>query len=130
MWLRQDRSCLPLTFLKRYFVIKSSLANVPNSNHSRSISLTGHFPLSLSLQLTLFTKQDRFWRMSSEMSLLRRKQVLVFCLGWLSYASTYLLRKPLGVVCNLFHLFIIFLIFLLHTRPKEVLKCHFLSPFY
>ncbi|CAI9720523.1 glucose-6-phosphate exchanger SLC37A2-like [Octopus vulgaris] len=36
--------------------------------------------------------------MSSELSLLRRKQVLVFCLGWLSYASTYLLRKPLGVV--------------------------------
>ncbi|XP_033746111.1 putative glycerol-3-phosphate transporter 5 isoform X1 [Pecten maximus] len=29
---------------------------------------------------------------------LYRRQLLVFCLGWMAYASTYFLRKPLGVV--------------------------------
>ncbi|ESO91510.1 hypothetical protein LOTGIDRAFT_228870 [Lottia gigantea] len=29
---------------------------------------------------------------------LRIRQILIFCLGWLAYASTYLLRKPLGVI--------------------------------
>ncbi|KAK3101363.1 hypothetical protein FSP39_003025 [Pinctada imbricata] len=29
---------------------------------------------------------------------LQRRQILVFGLGWLAYASTYFLRKPLGVI--------------------------------
>ncbi|XP_062569176.1 probable sulfoacetate transporter SauU, partial [Saccostrea cucullata] len=29
---------------------------------------------------------------------LQRRQAVIFILGWLAYASTYLLRKPLGVV--------------------------------
>ncbi|XP_063438082.1 uncharacterized protein LOC134719066 [Mytilus trossulus] len=29
---------------------------------------------------------------------LKKRQILIFVLGWIAYASTYLLRKPLGVI--------------------------------
>lgn len=33
-----------------------------------------------------------------KMSPLQKRQVVIFCLGWISYAATYLLRKPLGII--------------------------------
>lgn len=36
--------------------------------------------------------------MKLEFSALQKRQVLVFTVGWLAYASSYCLRKPLGVV--------------------------------
>ncbi|KAJ8301606.1 hypothetical protein KUTeg_020593 [Tegillarca granosa] len=38
-------------------------------------------------------------RMTTAMAaVLRKRQILVFLVGWLAYASTYFLRKPLGVI--------------------------------
>ena len=40
-----------------------------------------------------------YWGSSCTMSLSKR-QALVFVIGWLAYASTYLLRKPIGIVSS------------------------------
>jgi OPA family glycerol-3-phosphate transporter-like MFS transporter 1/2 len=32
------------------------------------------------------------------MSFIRQRLILVFIVGWVAYASTYFLRKPLGVI--------------------------------
>ena len=32
------------------------------------------------------------------MSFIRQRLIIVFVVGWLSYATTYFLRKPLGVI--------------------------------
>ena len=33
---------------------------------------------------------------------IKKKQAMIFAIGWIAYASTYLLRKPLGVVSDFF----------------------------
>lgn len=32
------------------------------------------------------------------MSFIRQRLIIVFVIGWLAYATTYFLRKPLGVI--------------------------------
>ena len=44
---------------------------------------------------------------------LRLCQVTVFILGWIAYASTYLLRKPIGVVGSTFCFMNMFSLFFL-----------------